>query len=89
MTARSIRWLKVLLFLLCLVPLGQLLLETFGLAGFSLGANPVEELIHSFGKWGPPDRKRVAAPVPQDAGFIRLFLYFDAFSDLCRPGPEV
>jgi sulfoxide reductase heme-binding subunit YedZ len=52
MTARSIRWLKALLFLLCLVPLGQLLLETFGLAGFSLGANPVEELIHSFGKWG-------------------------------------
>jgi sulfoxide reductase heme-binding subunit YedZ len=52
MTVRSIRLLKVLLFLLCLVPLGILLLETFGLAGLSLGANPIEELIHSFGKWG-------------------------------------
>jgi len=52
MTQRSIRTLKVLLFLLCLVPLAMLALETFGVAGLSLGANPIEELIHRFGKWG-------------------------------------
>jgi sulfoxide reductase heme-binding subunit YedZ len=28
------------------------LLETFGIAGLSLGANPVEELIHRCGIWG-------------------------------------
>ena len=52
MTAKSVAALKVGLFLLCLVPLGKLALETFGLAGMSLGANPIEELIHRFGKWG-------------------------------------
>jgi sulfoxide reductase heme-binding subunit YedZ len=29
-----------------------MILETFGLAGFSLGANPIEELIHRCGEWG-------------------------------------
>jgi sulfoxide reductase heme-binding subunit YedZ len=52
MKQKSIRALKVALFLLCLAPLGKLALETFGLAGMSLGANPIEELIHRFGKWG-------------------------------------
>lgn len=52
MTQKSIRALKVILFLLCLVPLGKLVMETFGFAGMTLGANPVEELIHRFGKWG-------------------------------------
>jgi len=52
MTQKSIRILKALLFLLCLVPLAKLALETFGVAGMSLGANPVEELIHRFGIWG-------------------------------------
>jgi sulfoxide reductase heme-binding subunit YedZ len=52
MTQRSIRILKVLLFLLCLVPLAILVLETLGVAGMSLGANPVEELMHRLGKWG-------------------------------------
>jgi len=52
MTQKSIRKLKVLLFLLCLVPLAKLAMETFGVAGMSLGANPVEELIHRFGIWG-------------------------------------
>jgi len=52
MTQKSIRILKVLLFLFCLVPLAKLALETFGVAGMSLGANPVEELIHRFGIWG-------------------------------------
>lgn len=48
----AIRALKVLLFLLCLLPLGKLGLETLGVAGMSLGANPVEELLHRLGKWG-------------------------------------
>ena len=52
MSPGSVRGLKVLLFLLCLVPVGKLALELFEVAGMSLGANPVEELIHRFGIWG-------------------------------------
>lgn len=52
MSPGSIRGLKALLFVLCLVPLVKLVLELFGIAGTSLGANPVEELIHRFGIWG-------------------------------------
>jgi len=52
MTPGRIRALKVLLFILCALPLGRLLLEAFGIAGLTLGANPVEELIHRCGKWG-------------------------------------
>jgi len=52
MTIKNIRALKVMVFLLCLLPLGKLGLEIFGLAGLSLGANPIEELIHRLGKWG-------------------------------------
>jgi sulfoxide reductase heme-binding subunit YedZ len=52
MTQRSIRILKVLLFLLCLLPLAKLALETLGVAGMSLGANPIEELMHRLGIWG-------------------------------------
>jgi sulfoxide reductase heme-binding subunit YedZ len=48
----TIRGLKVMVFLLCMVPLAILSLETFGVAGMSLGANPIEELIHRCGKWG-------------------------------------
>jgi sulfoxide reductase heme-binding subunit YedZ len=36
----------------CLVPAAKLVLEAFGVAGMTLGANPVEELIHRCGKWG-------------------------------------
>jgi methionine sulfoxide reductase heme-binding subunit len=49
---RAIRALKVALFLLCLVPLAKLTMETFGVGGLSLGANPIEELLHRCGKWG-------------------------------------
>jgi sulfoxide reductase heme-binding subunit YedZ len=52
MTPGRIRGLKGLLFIVCLVPLAILLLEVFNLAGMSLGANPIEELIHRFGFWG-------------------------------------
>lgn len=48
----ALRALKLVLFLLCLLPLGKLALETFAVAGLSLGANPVEELLHRLGKWG-------------------------------------
>jgi sulfoxide reductase heme-binding subunit YedZ len=48
----TLRALKVFLFLLCLVPLGKLALEAFAVAGLSLGANPVEELLHRLGRWG-------------------------------------
>jgi sulfoxide reductase heme-binding subunit YedZ len=51
-SSAAIRALKLVLFLLCLLPLGKLALETFAVAGLSLGANPVEELLHRLGKWG-------------------------------------
>lgn len=52
MTPGSIRGLKALLFLMCLVPAGIMALGIFGLAGINLGANPIEELIHRLGIWG-------------------------------------
>jgi sulfoxide reductase heme-binding subunit YedZ len=48
----TLRAAKVAVFLLCLVPLGKLMLEATGMFGWSLGANPVEELLHRCGKWG-------------------------------------
>ena len=44
--------LKVVLFLLCLLPFGIVLLGAFGLANINLGANPVEEILHQLGLWG-------------------------------------
>jgi sulfoxide reductase heme-binding subunit YedZ len=52
MREARLRGLKVAVFLLCLAPLGKLALEAFGVAGLTLGANPVEELLHRCGKWG-------------------------------------
>jgi sulfoxide reductase heme-binding subunit YedZ len=52
MSAAAIRALRVVVFGLCLLPLVILTLQTFGVGGLSLGANPIEELIHSLGKWG-------------------------------------
>lgn len=52
MREAGIRGLKVVVFGLCLAPLGKLALETFGVAGMTLGANPVEELLHRCGLWG-------------------------------------
>jgi len=43
---------KPVLFLLCLFPLAFLLLRAFEVAGFGLGANPIEELLHELGRWG-------------------------------------
>lgn len=52
MSRVSIRLAKILLFLACLVPAFRLLLETFGVGGLSLGANPIEALLHRLGIWG-------------------------------------
>lgn len=52
MKKTTLRALKAAVFLLCLVPLFKLALEAFGVAGMSLGANPIEEMLHRCGKWG-------------------------------------
>ncbi len=44
--------LKLVVLLTCLIPFVLLVLATFELAGQSLGANPVEKLIHELGIWG-------------------------------------
>ncbi len=53
-----IRWLKVVVFLLCLGPLARLLWRFFGAHptdmstwGWGLGANPIEFITHSTGDW--------------------------------------
>jgi len=46
------RLIKPVVFALCSIPFVQLALGAFGVQGFSLGANPVEMLLHSCGKWG-------------------------------------
>ena len=83
----GIRAIKIPLFLLCLAPLAKLALETLGVAGMSLGANPVEELIHRFGIWGlnfllitlavTPLRKWTGKPwLLQFRRMLGLFAYF-------------
>ncbi len=47
-----IRLTKVVLWPLCLAPIILLLLAAFKLSGFELGANPIEEILHTLGKWG-------------------------------------
>ena len=53
-----IRWVKVIVFLACLEPLGRLLWLFFGAHptdmsswGVGLGANPIEAITHSTGDW--------------------------------------
>lgn len=46
------RLIKPLVFVLCGVPFGGLVLGALGVEGFGLGANPVEMLLHTCGKWG-------------------------------------
>jgi sulfoxide reductase heme-binding subunit YedZ len=49
---QGVRWVvKPLLFLACLLPLARLVAGVFGVAGVSLGANPVETILHTLGKW--------------------------------------
>ena len=46
------RVIKPALFLVCALPLLSLLLAAFGIAGASLGANPVEKIQDTLGQWG-------------------------------------
>lgn len=50
MTRGRLATLKVLTALLCLAPLAWVVLRALGVASWSLGANPVEELLNTFGK---------------------------------------
>lgn len=45
------RLLKPALFVACLLPLARLVAGAFGVAGVSLGANPVDEILDTCGKW--------------------------------------
>src|SRR3954471_19039826 len=45
------RYIKPLVFLLCLAPLGLLVLHAFGIGG-TLGTNPVEKIQDTLGQWG-------------------------------------
>jgi sulfoxide reductase heme-binding subunit YedZ len=45
------RYLKPATFVLCLLPLAWLLMRAFGLAGATLGANPIDELQDRTGEW--------------------------------------
>jgi sulfoxide reductase heme-binding subunit YedZ len=49
---RQVQWvLKPLLFVACLVPALRLIAGAFGIAGFSLGADPVAVMLLTCGKW--------------------------------------
>lgn len=87
------KWAKVLVFLVCLIPFGQLLWRAFhnGLAGFpnnmDFGANPIEFITHATGDWTlrfliitlavTPLRKIVRQP--QLIRFRRMFGLFAFF----------
>jgi sulfoxide reductase heme-binding subunit YedZ len=45
---KSLRWIKVIAFLVCLLPLGRLGWKAYG---GNLGANPIEVITHSTGDW--------------------------------------
>lgn len=51
-SAATLRSIKIVLFLVALIPAVSLVLATFSIGGLSLGANPVEKLLHSAGEWG-------------------------------------
>jgi len=44
--------LKPLLLVACLLPVARLAAGAAGLGGVTLGANPVEEILHTLGRWG-------------------------------------
>jgi sulfoxide reductase heme-binding subunit YedZ len=51
-STEQLRILKALLFAVCLLPFAVMVAGAFGVPGFSLGANPVEELLDRNGQWG-------------------------------------
>ena len=42
---------KPIVFALCLLPLGLLMSRALGFGGGTLGANPIEEILHELGSW--------------------------------------
>lgn len=48
----QLRMAKTALFALCVLPFLAMVLGAFGVAGVTLGANPVEELMDRNGQWG-------------------------------------
>lgn len=52
MTRRQLIYIKLGVWIACLAPAILLVARAFGVAGSSLGANPVEELLNVFGKTG-------------------------------------
>lgn len=50
MTARRLAVIKVLVFCACLAPLAWLVARGLGATATGLGANPVQEVLHTFGK---------------------------------------
>jgi sulfoxide reductase heme-binding subunit YedZ len=52
MAPRYVAIAKVFVWSLCLVPLAWLVARAFAVAGTSLGANPVETVLHTLGKTG-------------------------------------
>ncbi|HSD75623.1 MAG TPA: protein-methionine-sulfoxide reductase heme-binding subunit MsrQ [Steroidobacteraceae bacterium] len=50
---QQIRWVyKPILFVACLLPLAHVLAGVFGVGGVSLGANPIDKIQDTLGKWG-------------------------------------
>jgi len=52
LSQHTVRLIKVPVFLACLVPLGALMWRSFEIGGATLGANPIETLLHNNGLWG-------------------------------------
>ena len=50
MSRATLITLKALIWVACLVPLAWLVARAFEVGGFNLGANPVEEVLHTLGK---------------------------------------
>lgn len=51
-SAGTLRLLKLVLFVVALLPAIQMIMAAFEFGGQSLGANPIEELLHNAGEWG-------------------------------------
>ncbi len=94
--------LKPALFLLCLLPLASIVWRTFGLAGTSLGVNPIETIQDTFGRWAlrilivtlavSPLRlwlgMLLAHPAAPHARTLRLLLRAAPLHELARPRQE-
>lgn len=52
-STQTIRWVfKPIVHILCLLPLLHLMAGSAGVAGVSLGADPIAKLLHELGEWG-------------------------------------